>query len=207
MLKRGKNELKIVAFFVMLIVVVVILAVIVFSPPSQSSTFSFEDGMQDWGTSGTDLEIGEETLNWSIERSVEISTDGDASLKFYLDNMNDAGKIWIERRFDVNSDQEYRVKIEFDFATTDFGSVNLWRIIAGASHKSPETADDLMSSYRDSTGNGHDSDVGYQWLTKEYEFSASSSSQGELVVFVGVWGTWETPRTYFIDNLTVTLTG
>lgn len=207
MLMRGKNELKILAFFAVLIVVVIVSAVIVLSPPSQTSSFSFEDGMQDWSPSGTDLDLGNETVEWVIERSQDRSTDGSFSLKFYLNNLNDAGKIWIEKRFDVNPNQEYTVRVEYDFATADFGNMNLWRIITGASHESPETADDLTSAYQDSTGNGHDSDVGYQWLTKEYEFSALSSSQGELVVFIGVWGTWETPRTYYLDNLRVALNG
>jgi hypothetical protein len=72
-----------------------------------------------------------------------------------------------------------------DFASADWGDVNLFTIITGVVQEPPETRDDLV--YQGSTGNGSDTDVGYVWLKKGYDFlcgqvpmknSMSSSASG-----------------------------
>ncbi len=161
--------------------------------------------MEGWAPRGTDLELGEGTLNWSIERSQERASDGDTSLRFYLENWNDAGKIWIARGFEVEPNRSYVVSIEYAFASADFGSFNLWRIIAGALPESPETREDLEAAFQDHTGNGMDSDSGFLWLHKTYDSSVAVGSDGMLWVAIGVWGTWETPRTYFLDDVRISI--
>jgi hypothetical protein len=119
-----------------------------------------------------------------------------------LDNLNDAGKIWVEREFDsLEPNTTYEVTVSFAFATEDFGTINLWRIIAGVTTDAPEDADDL--EFQGETGNGEDEDVGYQWLDKTYTFTAETDAAGELWVSVGIWGTFEVVRTYFVDDLQV----
>ncbi|MFO8011082.1 MAG: hypothetical protein R6U89_09780 [Dehalococcoidia bacterium] len=161
--------------------------------------FSFEEGMEGWSPDGTDLD--NPPVQWSIQRSSELASDGEKGIKLFLDNVNDAGKIWIERAFELDPDRQYKVEVEYDFATSDWGDFNLWRIIAGVSSQSPETAGDL--TFHEDTGNRAEEDIGYIWLRKSHEFEAKTGSSGDLHVFIGVWGNWETPRTYYIDNLNV----
>jgi len=113
------------------------------------------------------------------------------------------------------------VTVEYDFASADFGSFNLFRVITGVLPRPPlagglpepplaqgdgKGASTLDPSvFQGDTGNGQDADVGYRWMSKKYEFTARSGLDGTLHVLVGVWGTWESPRTYYLDNLRVTL--
>ncbi len=97
------------------------------------------------------------------------------------------------------------VSIEYAFASADFGSFNLWRIIAGALPESPETREDLEPAFQDDTGNGMDSDSGFLWLDKAYDSSVAVGGDGMLWVAIGVWGTWETPRTYFVDDVQISI--
>ena len=66
------------------------------------------------------------------------------------------------------------------------------------------TRDDL--TYQDDTGNGESRGFGYKWLEKTYDFDITSGPDGLLYIDIGVWGTWETYRAYYIDHLQVTIT-
>jgi hypothetical protein len=164
--------------------------------------YSFETGMQDWEIDGTDLSDPE--INWSIEPSDDRATDGNKSIKLFLDNMNDAGKIWIEKQFQLDSNTQYEITIDYDFATTDFGSFNLFNIITGVSTNDPETADDL--TFQDDTGNHQNEDIGYTWLNKSYKVTIQTKDDGNVYISIGVWGNWETPRTYYIDAINISFT-
>lgn len=167
---------------------------------------SFENDLEEWTPQGIDLDLGTGTIEWSITRSQDRATDGTRSAKFFLNNLNDAGKIWLERTVSLVPGKIYNVKISYDFATRDFGSINLFRIIAGVHAIPPRTRQELQSSYRGDTGNGGFSDVGFVWLPKQYEFTYDSGSSGSAMIVIGIWGTWETPRTYYVDNVRVSFT-
>jgi len=164
-------------------------------------TFSFETDEEGWQACGTDL--SDPPVEWSVRRTTETAEDGVACLRFFLNNLNDAGKIWVERPFDVKPNRRYRVTVSYAFGTADFGEVNLWRIITGVAPAPPTGSADLM--FQDSTGSGSDSDEGYRWLEKSYSFDVPSGPDGVLYVTIGVWGTWETPRTYYVDGVRVCL--
>ena len=163
--------------------------------------FSFEDDMQQWEARAMDLELANSTIDWSIVRSQERAKNGSSALKFYLENWNDMGKIWIERCFVVKPNTLYRVDVSYALASADWGVANFFRIITGILQEPPKTRDELV--YQGHTGNGADSDVGYVWLDKSYNFTVQSDWSGKLYVIIGVWGVWETPRTYYLDNLKV----
>jgi hypothetical protein len=129
-------------------------------------TFSFEDGLAGWSADATDLSVGDEPSDWSITNTSHSASDGERSVQLMLDNLSDAGKIWIERSFDLEPETIYDVRVELDFGTWDFGAVNLWRVIAGVSSRSPETAQDLEVAFRDDTGHGEQRNMGLVWLEK-----------------------------------------
>jgi len=161
--------------------------------------FSFEADLQDCQGNGTDL--SDPPVEWSIERSEELARTGDAAVKLTLNNTNDAGKIWIERQFSVKPNCKHHVQVVFSLASADFGTINLWRIITGVTTTRPTSRDDL--TFQDNTGNGSEADVGHVWLDKGYSFDVESGADGELWVAIGVWGTWETARTYYVDDIRV----
>lgn len=170
-------------------------------PTKLEFAFSFEEGMQGWEADGTDLD--DPPVEWSVERSEQIARDGATSVQLLLDNVNDAGKIWMERAFEVEPNQRYEVSVEYAFASGDWGDINLWTIIAGVHPTSPESADDL--TFQGDTGNQAQPEDGFVWLDKSYDFIVTSNAEGRIYVALGVWGTWETQRVYFIDDVRVTL--
>ena len=164
----------------------------------QSFAFSFEKDMEGWEVNGTDLD--DPQVEWAIERSEDIASEGKTSVRLYLNNMNGAGKIWIERSFEVEPNRTYEVSIAYDLASADWGDVNLWTIITGVV---PESSRIELASQGD-TGNNASPEDGFVWLNKSYTFTAESGPEGRLLVVIGVWGTWETARTYYLDNVEVT---
>ena len=170
------------------------------APTPDNYLFSFERDMEDWIANGTDLD--NPPVEWSIERSQDIASNGETAVRLYLNNMNDAGKIWIEQPFDVEPDRAYQAHLEYDLASADWGDVNLWTIITGVLPKSPE----LGLVYQGHTGNNAEPEDGFVWLQKSYNFSVNSGPEGKLYVMIGVWGTWETARTYYLDNVNISFT-
>ena len=172
------------------------------APSTPSATFSFENSLEGWSPRGTDL--NSPPIEWSIEPSQDRAIDGTYSAKFFLNNLNDAGKIWLERPFAVAPNHSYHVKVQLSLGTQDFGQANLFTIIAGVRTTPAVDRDDL--TYQDHTGNGEDNDAGYKWVEKSYDFYLLSGADGTFYIDVGIWGTWETGRTYYIDNVRITIT-
>ena len=172
------------------------------SPSSSPFSFSFEEGLQGWAARGLDLDLANSTIDWDINTSQDLARGGSSSLEFYLENLNDKGKIWIEQSFEVEPNRLYHVDVSYTFASTDWGDMNWFRIITGVLTKSPSSREELV--YQDYTGNGAGSDIGFLWLDKTYSFIIQSDSNGSLFVIIGIWGVWETPRTYYVDNVEVT---
>lgn len=163
---------------------------------------SFEAGLDGFASDGTDLD--DPPIEWSIERTQEEADEGAWSVRLDLDNLNDAGKIWIERAFDVEPGAAYDVDVTYAFGTSDFGDINTWTIIAGVDPENPEVVGDL--TFQGSTSTGGDEDVGVVWLDKSHSFTATAGASGELWVSLGVWGTSEFPRTYYLDDIRIEFT-
>ncbi len=81
--------------------------------------------------------------------------------------------------------------------------INLWRIITRALTARPTKSEDL--AFQGDTGNGSPADAGYQWIEKEYDLAVRSGPDGVLSLAVGIWGTWEGARTYYLDSIRVTI--
>lgn len=163
---------------------------------------SFETGLDGFASDGTDLD--DPPIEWSIQRTQEEADEGEWSVRLDLDNLNDAGKIWIERAFDLEPGATYDVDVTYAFGTSDFGDINTWTIIAGVDPANPEVVDDL--TFQGSTTTGEDEEVGVVWLDKSHSFTATAGASGELWVSLGVWGTSEFPRTYYLDDVRIEFT-
>ena len=170
--------------------------------PEFEDAFSFETDLSDWAPRGIDL--ADPLVVWEVVRSSDQASDGEQAIRLRLDNLNSQGKIWIERRYEVEENQFYSVKISFDFGSADWGDVNLWRLLAGSGTDSPAVTGSL--SVRGDSGNGESSDQSFQWVPKTYEIELGSDTDSELFVYVGIWGTSPFLRTYYLDNIQVVLT-
>jgi hypothetical protein len=177
-------------------------------PPETSLHFSFEQDMGGWTPAAADTGApGGAYAPWSIERTADIAFEGAHALTFDVVNNTDAAKIWIVRPFAVTPGRSYQVDISFAFATRDWGDANLFTLLAGSFLAPPSDGPTLLAGTRhESTGNGANHDVGYQWLRRTFRVSARPDGNGMLFVVVGIWGTWETPRTYYVDDLSVQFT-
>jgi hypothetical protein len=126
------------------------------------------------------------------------------SLKLYLANNTDAGKIWVVRGFAVSPGKAYTVDVLYRFASRDWGDANLFYLLNGVFSTPPTDGPSLLAgTSRELTGNGASMDVGYQWLEKHFHAPFVAGDAGVAYVVIGIWGTWETARTYYVDQLIV----
>lgn len=175
-------------------------------PNTVDLSYSFEQGLTDWQTGATDIIVGGNPIPWHIQPSSAIAFDGSQSLEFHMANFTDAAKIWITRAVSLQPNKDYHVRVSYELATRDWGDANLFSLLTGAFPKPPATAADLEPAFiRFATGNGASSDVGYRWLHKEVESSVRTGADGKAHIVVGVWGTYEITRTYYIDAVRIHL--
>jgi hypothetical protein len=170
--------------------------------PEFDITDSFESGLGQWTSEAIDL--GEPAGAWSAQGTTGEASAGTRSVELTLDNVGGAGKVWIERELEVAPGQAYDVEISFDLESADFGTFGLWTVIAGVSTAAPRAATEL--TFQDDTGNGSSVDGGYHWISKTYTVHGRSDEDGHLYVTIGVWGTSQAARTYYVDNVRLQLT-
>ena len=46
---------------------------------------------------------------------------------------------------------------------------------------------------------------GYIWLSKSITKEITVDDSGKIYLVLGIWGTWEGARTYYLDNINVSL--
>jgi hypothetical protein len=170
--------------------------------PEFDDVSSFEVDLEKWTARAADL--GTPPATWEIVRSADRATAGSQSTRLRLGSPAGQTKIFLERRYAVEKSLLYRVEISFDFASADFAGVTPWPLLVGAAVESPTVSGAVVQP--GNTANGRAADEGYVWLPKSYSMDVSSDGDGELFVYVGVLGTAEIARTYYVDNLKVALT-
>jgi hypothetical protein len=172
--------------------------------PNQYFVFSFEttqDGpLQGWVPYAADIDA----QHYTVTRTLDMARDSISSVKFYLDDVGGKGKIWIQRAFAVDTSTDYQVMVQYQFATRDIGTADLWTLIAGARPYLVEAAGELL--YQGNTANGYNSDVGQVWLGKSCTFEVQSNSRGQIFVQIGVRGNGEGSRTYYLDYVYIIFT-
>jgi hypothetical protein len=169
---------------------------------------SFEDGFSAWTINSLDVEVDKVEIDWYVVSSDERASNGLSSAKLYMDNLTDAAKIWLERSIKVAPNKTHQVTISFDLASSDYGDVNLFSILANVLPYNPTTRDDVTAGVSDGdfpegTHNGGVQD--FVWLDKSLTKSVTSRDDGMLYFILGIWGTWEGARTYYFDDLRVTV--
>lgn len=177
--------------------------------PATRYAFSFEQGMEGWAATAADTGTpGGAYAPWSIAPSAEFVHEGRYALRFYMDNNTDAAKIWIVRPFAVAPGRSYDIDVSYAFGSDEWADIiNPFVLLTGVFRTAPDDGTSLVAgSVPDDTRNGADSDVGYVWARKTVRVSVSGGATDRLYVVVGIWGTWEVARTYYLDDLEVELT-
>ena len=149
--------------------------------------------MDGWSANATELG----PADWSISRNADFWVDGATSLRIDLDNLNGKGAVWIEKGFAVEPRSKYLVTLNYAFSPRNFTD---FRTIVSVFRSPTLTADDLSSAYQG------DPFLAPLWWPQRYEFTIKSKKTSAIYVFIGVKGTKETRREYFIDSVCVTLT-
>lgn len=175
--------------------------------PDLTTTFetSFEDGTDGFVSDTDDLD--NPPVTWSVDRTTDFADTGEASMAIQIDNVNDKAKVWIEREvLDLEPNNTYTVDVTFDFGSSDWGTANLWTLFVDVDAESPSEWADFDDALMADTGNGAAADAGVLWDEKNASLAVETDADGTLHVAIGVWGTWEADRTYYIDDVQVTAT-
>lgn len=156
---------------------------------------SFETGLDGWQTGADVPEDGERPapVAWSIEVSAQQPSDGQSSVKFFLDGKHDDGTIWLARPFNVPVNSDLVVRLHFDAwsAAESFNTTGKVAAYAGSRKPKQEGDFDLSQALNQTAG----------WKRYSYSMDAQSGDNGQLWVAVGVTAVWETELTYYFDSL------
>jgi hypothetical protein len=158
----------------------------------------FEETLDRW-QKGFDLpedpERPGQPVDWAIEISPEQAARGKSSARFFLDGKQDDGTIWLARPFNVAPDQALRLRLTFDL-WSESESFNTLAMVAAAADSRPPVAEgdfDVSQPANQVTG----------WKTYAYTFEVRSGPEGQVWVAFGISAVWETPMTYFVDDVRV----
>jgi hypothetical protein len=168
--------------------------------PEFDDAFSFESGLGDW--TGKSRDVTGDT--WGVVQSPDQGFQGTKAARLTLDNVNGQGKVWIEKRYAVEKNQLYQVSVTFVFGTKDLTTADQWQVVYGAALDSPAAVG--TPTPRSNASNGQSTDASYKFSRPSLTFDLMSDADGELFVYMGVWGTSPGQRTYYVDDVTVVLT-
>lgn len=104
-------------------------------------------------------DLGKPPVAWSINRSGEMIKGGKSTMILDLTNGNCQANIWLEKSFQLESNQRYTVQVIYDFASAD-SIANPWQLIIGAASSQFTGSSDLV--YQGDTATGADSPPGFQ---------------------------------------------
>jgi hypothetical protein len=165
-------------------------------PPQQSAFFSFEGSLQGWGAQTLDLQAGDQLEPWSITSDPGAPFDGASSARFFLDNLNGAGKIWLERAFTLPSSGRHRAHIDF-VALGSSDTVAADRLIVGVFRAPPRNADQLQPALQPP------GIAGAGWTAHAYDVAVEGPA---VTVVIGISGASRRRTLYHLDALTVLFT-
>src|SRR5690606_25143887 len=107
------------------------------------------------------------------------------------DGRQDDGTIWIQRGFDVEPREDYRVQLSFYLWSESESFNTLANVAAFAGTPAPtlEADFDTRQAANQSAG----------WRRYNYAFNVRSRGDGNIWVALGISAVWETELTYYID--------
>jgi hypothetical protein len=167
--------------------------------PELVEFFSFEQDFEGWtpemaGAPG------------AISRSQDRAIDGQTSVKLDVHPPGEVvlSAVWIQRGFTLTPNETYQVQVRYFLAARDggagFGGTDT---MAGATNSPPSSLTDALTFLRDFVRS--DKSPRYQWLRKEYEFTARTDDAGALSIVTGViaGGIF---ASYYIDGIRIKFT-
>ncbi|MFL5309761.1 MAG: hypothetical protein ACJ79H_04830 [Myxococcales bacterium] len=162
-------------------------------PRQQSAFFSFEGSLQGWTLQGLELASGGVDEAWSITTDPTTPFDGASSARFFLDNRNGTGKIWLERTFRLASSGHHLAHLDFAaLGTRD--AILADQLIVGVLRAPPRDADALQPALRPP------GIAGSRWTSHAYDFELDG---GAATVVIGISGATRGQIVYHLDALTV----
>jgi hypothetical protein len=182
------------------------------------AVFSFETGLEGWRADSADFCEGDPVTGVCppegafAPTDVEVATgpaaDGSRAVRLLAENATDAVKLWIERPFEVPDPGRYEVLATWRLGTAD-DEIGAWTSIGAATDDDPSAAvgpDDPPDRVGDllrlgSTVSTEPGTVGF--IPESFVEEVEVGADRELWVSVGVWGTFEVTREYFLDLVTV----
>ncbi len=169
-------------------------------PEQTELSYDFENGLGDWAVDAhapTDPETGE-PVTWATQPASNMSFSGNSSLLFYIDGAQDDGTIWIERTLTVGANASRLVNLKFQLWSDSESFNTLAAVVGYVGDKDPEEEADFQVLGVANQVSG--------W--KGYSFSSEiiAGSDGVVHVALGISVRWEADLTYYIDDVTLTLT-
>jgi len=182
------------------VIVFAIFGVWYFYPKPYVIKESFEDGFGEW-SSDADVPLDPNNsghfVEWHVKRATKVSYSGQYSIEFFIDGRQDEGTVWIERKINVKKNTEVRVKLSL-YLYSERESFNaIAGVCAYINVSDPESESDFADGRL-----GQANQVA-GWKRYEYTATVNSGSNGELWVAVGITVLWETPMTYYVDDVEV----
>ena len=185
----------------------------------RESFFSFETGLEGWRADSADFCESDPLTGLcppegafaptDVEPVTGISDHGARSIRLFAFNATDAVKLWIERPFSVPEPGRYEVLVDWRLGTTD-GEIGAWTSIGAATDNDPSAAvapDDPPDRVGDFQRLGSTTALGpepeIQFIVESFLEEVEVGADRELWVGLGVWGTFEVEREYFLDSVTV----
>jgi hypothetical protein len=167
--------------------------------PEVVEFFSFEQDFEGWtpemaGAPG------------AISRSQDRAIDGETSIKLDVHPPGEVitSAVWIQRGFTLTPNETYQVQVRYFLAARDGGAeIGGTNTMAGATSSPPSTLSDALTFLEDFVRS--DKSPRYQWLLKEYEFTARTDDAGALSIMTGVLagGVF---LSYYIDGIRIKFT-
>lgn len=164
--------------------------------PEVDETYGFEAGLAGWTavippTGGLVI----------VQNSGEMASAGSGALQFLLNDDSGNAAAMVTRAFSVEPDRGYDVEVSFDLATADGPAVQPWTLRFGAGGTEPASAGSVAAA--GSTGSDDDA---LEFEERTLNATGTAGPDGTLWVTVGVSQETGGSRTYFVDELRVSLT-
>jgi len=189
---------KIYGVLAMVIVIGVFSAWYLNSERPQMIKEEFEDGFGEWVA---DAEVPLDPNNpghlveWNITHTTNVAHSGRYSLKLFVDGRQDDGTIWMERKIGVKRNSQIQVKVSFDFYSESESFNTIAGVCAYAGVRNPEAEEDFVVL-------GPANEVA-GWKKYTYATALNTGSSEELWIAVGITVRWETPMTYYVDDVEI----